>query len=52
VSRGQFLLNDGTAIEVRAPAGEAAAAVEPLPEDAAKVVLSVDAIQAKTAKEN
>lgn len=53
VSRGQFLLNDGTAIQVRAPVGEAAAAVEPLPEaTAAKVVLSVDAIPATTAKEN
>ncbi len=53
VSRGQFLLNDGTAIEVRTPGAEAAVAA-PVPNaDTAKVVVSTDAVQLKTTtKEN
>lgn len=53
ISRGQFLLNDGTAIEVRTPGTEAAVAA-PVPNaDTAKVVVSTDAVQLKTTtKEN
>jgi multidrug efflux pump subunit AcrA (membrane-fusion protein) len=50
VSRGQFLLNDGSAVEIRSPGSATAKAPEP--ETGGKVVLSVEGAQPKSTKEN
>jgi multidrug efflux pump subunit AcrA (membrane-fusion protein) len=50
VSRGQFLLNDGSAVEIRGPGS--ATAKTPEPETDGRVVLSVEGSQPKSTKEN